>query len=46
MKHKKALNVFLEWTELNGMSCNITKYKELCMAKEGVTPNFLPHYVA
>ena len=32
MKHKKALNAFLEWTELNGMSCNTTKYKELCMS--------------
>ena len=42
MKHKKALNAFLEWIELNGMSCNTTKYKELCMAKEGVTPNFPP----
>ena len=37
---QKALNAFLEWTEANGMSCNTTKYKELCMAKEGVTPNF------
>ena len=24
------------------MSCNTTKYKELCMAKKGVTPNFPP----
>ena len=39
---KKALNAFLEWTEVNGMSCNTSKCKELCMAKKGVTPNFLP----
>ena len=39
---QKALNAFLEWTEVNGMSCNTTKYKELCMAKKGVTPNFPP----
>ena len=32
MKHKKALNAFLEWTELNGMSCNTTKYTELYMS--------------
>ena len=37
---QKALNAFLEWTEVNGMSCNTTKYKKLCMAKKGVTPNF------
>ena len=28
---KKALNAFLEWTEVNGMSCNTSKCKELCM---------------
>ena len=39
---QKAWNAFLEWTEANGMSCNTTKYKELCMAKKGVTPNFPP----
>ena len=39
---KKALNAFLEWTEVNGMSCNTRKCKELCMAKKGATPNFLP----
>ena len=39
---QKAWNTFLEWTEVNGMSCNTTKYKELCMAKKGVTPNFPP----
>ena len=39
---QKALNASLEWTEVNGMSCNTTKYKQLCMAKEGVTPNFPP----
>ena len=32
MKHKKALNAFLEWTERNGMSCNTTKCKERCMS--------------
>ena len=35
-----TLNAFLEWTEVNGMSCNTSKYKELCMAKKGVAPNF------
>ena len=39
---QKALNAFLEWTEVNGMSCNTSKCKELCMAKKGVTPNFPP----
>ena len=39
---QKALNVFLEWKEVTGMSCNTTKYKELSMAKKGVTPNFHP----
>ena len=39
---KKALNAFLEWTEVNGMSCNTSKCKELCMAKKGVTPDFPP----
>ena len=33
---QKALNAFLEWTEVNGMSCNTSKCKELCMAKTGV----------
>ena len=37
---QKALNAFLEWTEVNGMSCNTSKCKELCMAKKGVTPDF------
>ena len=31
---QKALNAFLEWTEVNGMSCNTSKCKELCMAKK------------
>ena len=39
---QKALNAFLEWKEVNGMSYNTTKYKELSMAKKGVTPNFPP----
>ena len=39
---QKVLNGFLEWTEVNGMSCNKRKCKELCMAKKGVTPNFPP----
>ena len=39
---QKALNAFLEWTDLNGMSCNTSKYKELRMAKKSVTPNFSP----
>ena len=40
---QKALNTFLEWTEVNGMSCNTSsKCKELCMAKKGVTSNFPP----
>ena len=39
---QKALNAFLEWTEVNGMSCNTSKCKELYMAKKGVTPNFPP----
>ena len=39
---QKALNAFLEWTEVNGMSCNTSKCKELCMAKTGVSPNFPP----
>ena len=39
---QKALNAFLEWTEVNDMSCNTSKCKELCMAKKGVTPNFPP----
>ena len=39
---QKALNAFLEWTEVNGMSCNTSKCKELCMAKKGVTPDFPP----
>ena len=30
------------WTEVNGMSCNTSKCKELCMAKKGVTSNFPP----
>ena len=41
---QKALNAFLEWTEVNGMSCNTSKCKELCMTKKGVTPNFPPLY--
>ena len=39
---QKALNAFLEWTEVNGMSCKTSKCKELCMAKKGVTPDFPP----
>ena len=39
---QKALNAFLEWTEVNGMSCNTNKCKELCMTKKGVTFNFPP----
>ena len=39
---QKALNAFLEWKEVNGMSYNTTKYKELSMAKKGVKPNFPP----
>ena len=39
---QKALNAFLEWTEVNGMSCNTSKCKELCMAKKGVKLNFPP----
>ena len=39
---QKALNALLEWTEVNCMSCNTSKCKELCMAKKGVTPNFPP----
>ena len=39
---QKALNAFLERKEVNGMSYNTTKYKELCMAKKGVKPNFPP----
>ena len=39
---QKALNAFSEWTEVNGMSCNTSKCKELYMAKKGVTPNFPP----
>ena len=39
---EKVLNTFLEWTEVNDMSCNTSKCKELCMAKKGVTPNFPP----
>ena len=39
---QKALNALLEWTEVNGMSCNTSKCKELCMAKTGVSPNFPP----
>ena len=39
---QKALNAFLEWKEVNGMSCNTRKCKELCMAKKGVKPNFPP----
>ena len=39
---QKALNVFLDWTEVNGMSCNTSKCKELSMAKKGVTPDFPP----
>ena len=39
---QKALNAFLEWTDVNGMSCNTSKCKELCMAKKGVTPNLPP----
>ena len=37
MNHKKKM-----WTEVNGKSCNTSKCKELCMAKKGVTSNFLP----
>ena len=37
---QKAINPFLEWTEVYGMSCNTSKCKELCMPKKGVTPNF------
>ena len=39
---QKALNAFLEWTEVNGMGNNTSKCNELCMAKKGVTPNFPP----
>ena len=39
---QKALNAFLDRTEVNGMSCNTSKCKELCMAKKGVTPDFPP----
>ena len=39
---QKALNAFSEWTEVNGISCNTSKCKELCMATKGVTPNFPP----
>ena len=39
---QKALNAFFEWTEVNGMTCNTSKCKELCMAKKGVTPDFPP----
>ena len=39
---QKALNAFLELTEVNGMSCQTSKRKELCMTKKGVTPNFPP----
>ena len=39
---QKALNAFLELTEVNGMSCQTSKCKELCMTKKGVTPNFPP----
>ena len=31
---QKALNAYLEWTEANGMSCNTSKCKELCIAKK------------
>ena len=34
---QKVLNAFLEWTEVNDMSCNTSNCKELCMAKKGVT---------
>ena len=39
---QKALNAFLEWTEIYGMSRNTSKCKEVCMVKKGVTPNFHP----
>ena len=39
---QKALNAFLEWTEVNGISCNTSKCKEPCMTKKGVTLNFPP----
>ena len=39
---QKALNAFLERTEVNGMSCNTSKCKELSKTKKGVTPNFPP----
>ena len=35
---QKGLNAFLEWTQVNGMRCNTSKCKELCMAEKGVTP--------
>ena len=39
---QKALNAFLDRTEVNDMSCNTSKCKELCTAKKGVTPDFPP----
>ena len=39
---QKALNAFSEWTEVNGMSCNTSKCKELYMAKKGVKLNCPP----
>ena len=39
---QKALNAFLEWTEVNGMSRNTSKCKELCMTKKGVKLKFPP----
>ena len=44
---QKVLNAFLEFTEVNDMSCNTSKCIELCMAKKGVTPTVtFPLYVA
>lgn len=36
------MHFFLEWTEINGMSCNTSKCKELCMTKKGVIHKFPP----
>ena len=35
-----GFKLYSRWVPLNGMSCNTSKCKELCMAKKGVTPNF------
>ena len=39
---QEVLNAFLEWTEVNGMRCNMGKCKELCMTKKGVAAKYSP----